>query len=254
MITLRQTSVNHIPIIEAMPKGQEDAPLPTLLFWHGWTSYKERNLHYAYFLAEKGYRIVLPEATGHGERHAELTETERRFGFWEVVLQSIHESDVIKKDWLDRHHLVQDSRIALAGTSMGAIITLGALTQYSWISAAISLMGTPYYMSFTDALLEQYKILLGELPYTDEQIDQLKQQLLGYDLSRNFDPSQSIPMFFWHGQKDDKVPFSGAQTFYEKVKYEAPEASIEFVVDEQAGHEVTRAGVGAAVGWLEKHL
>ncbi|MDI5791688.1 hypothetical protein PO124_35075 [Bacillus licheniformis] len=31
---------------------------------------------------------------------------------------------------------------------MGGIVTLGALTQYEWITTAVSLMGSPAYVEF----------------------------------------------------------------------------------------------------------
>ena len=45
-------------------------------------------------------------------------------------------------------NLIDSERIGMVGTSMGGIVTLGSLTRYKWIKAAVSLMGMPYYEKF----------------------------------------------------------------------------------------------------------
>ena len=46
------------------------------IFLHGFTSAKEHNLHYAYNLAKKGIRVLLPDAHLHGVREENLDEVE----------------------------------------------------------------------------------------------------------------------------------------------------------------------------------
>ena len=51
-------------------------------------------------------------------------------------------------EYFEKEQLIDSERIGLVGTSMGGIVTLGSLTRYSWIKAAVSLMGMPYYEKF----------------------------------------------------------------------------------------------------------
>ena len=60
--------------------------------------------------------------------------------------------------------LADQDRIGV-GTSMGGIVTLGALTQYKWIKAAVSLMGSPNYVKFAQAQIEHLKTIGCQIPF-----------------------------------------------------------------------------------------
>ena len=79
--------------------------------------------------------------------------------------------------------LADQEQIGLAGTSMGGIVTLGALTQYKWIKAAVSLMGMPAYEDYLHWQLEQLQRLRISLSFTNEQIEEQLLLLRQYDLS-----------------------------------------------------------------------
>lgn len=128
---------------------KKEKALPLVFFIHGFTSAKEHNLHFAYLLAEKGMRVILPEALYHGERNEQLTQEELAPRFWEIVTNEIKELEVLKNHF-ERENMIEKGRIGAAGTSMGGIVTLGALTQYEWITTAVSLMGSPAYVEFFD--------------------------------------------------------------------------------------------------------
>ncbi|MDE1455814.1 esterase, partial [Bacillus paralicheniformis] len=72
--------------------------------------------------------------------------------FWEIVTNEIKELEVLKNHF-EQENLIEKGRIGAAGTSMGGIVTLGALTQYEWITTAVSLMGSPAYVEFFDQQL-----------------------------------------------------------------------------------------------------
>ena len=80
-------------------------------------------------LAEKGFRVVLPDAILHGERTDGRKNEALIYQFWKIVLQTIVELEEVKNDFVSKG-LADPGRIGLVGTSMGGIITLGALTQY----------------------------------------------------------------------------------------------------------------------------
>lgn len=61
MIIVEKKIVANIPLLEVVQKELLDQAVPTVFFFHGFTSAKEHNLHYAYLMAEKNIRVVLPE-------------------------------------------------------------------------------------------------------------------------------------------------------------------------------------------------
>lgn len=247
--------MNEIPVLHLAQKDRYDAQLPLVIFEHGFTSAKENNLHYAYLLAEKGMRVVLPEAAYHGERSANLSTEQLAFRFWEIVVQSIGELDTIRQ-YLETRKFIDPSRIGLVGTSMGGIVTLGSLTQYHWVKAAVSLMGMPSYEKFALWQLETLKKKGVQLPVTQEAIDQLLLKINTYDLSKNPKALNGRPLLFWHGKQDPVVPFTYTYDFYQEIKplYKNEPGKLQFIVDEKSGHKVSREGVLKTVEWFEQHL
>ena len=255
MILVEKKSIQHIPVLHIAKQKQFSDRLPLIVFLHGFTSTKERNMHYAYLFAEKGFRVIMPEAKYHGTRSEGLTETELGFRFWEIVLTSIEELSTIKEELVEEG-LVDPKRIGVAGTSMGAITTLGALAKYDWIKAGVSLMGNPSFEQFALWQLNEMEKRKIQIGISQEEISDLLNQLKQYDLSLQPEKLNKRPLLFWHGKLDPVVPYQSAYHFYEQNRksYEGTEGMFEFITDENAGHNVSNAGVEAAANWFEKHI
>lgn len=227
-----------------------------IIFIHGFTSAKEHNLHYAYLLAEKGFRVILPESLYHGDREENgFSETDLYGHFWKIVIQTIHELKDVKEYYV-QVGLADQKRIGLAGTSMGGIVTLGALTQYSWVKAAVSLMGMPAYEKFSQWQMDLLQSQGFKLPFTEEQISEQLFVLRDYDLSLQPEKLENRPLLFWHGKKDPVVPFHLTYQFYQAIKddYLKQPDLLRFISDENADHKVSREGLKATVEWFGKYL
>lgn len=255
MVIVDNGMITNIPLLHIVKKGEHQEKLPLIIFVHGFTSAKEHNLHYAYLLANKGFRVVLPEAMYHGEREQGLTEKDLYSHFWEIVIKTIHELNTIKEYYVHQG-LADQERIGLAGTSMGGIVTLGALTKYKWVKAAVSLMGMPAYEKFSLWQLDQLQRQGFNLPFTEEQIAEQLSVLRQYDLSLQPEKLVNRPLLFWHGKKDPVVPYPLTYQFYQSLKddYDKRPENIRFITDEQADHKVSRDGLKAMVKWFEQHL
>jgi fermentation-respiration switch protein FrsA (DUF1100 family) len=255
LVVVEKDKVENIPLLHVVKENEKLEKLPLVIFIHGFKSVKERNLHYAYLLAEAGFRVVLPEVLYHGERDQGLNEKEFYIRFWEMVLNTIDEIKRLKESYLKKG-LIDPEKIGLAGTSMGGIVTLGALTQYKWVKAAVSLMGMPSYEEFSLWQLDQLKTQGLTLPFTSEQIDEQLRILREYDLSHQPEKLDNRPLLFWHGKKDPLVPYPLTHQFFEKVKvnYQEDPEKIRFITDQRAGHNVSLEGVEATVDWFINYL
>lgn len=255
MIEIQKEQINDIPLLHVVKSGNEKKMLPLIFFVHGFTSAKEHNLHFAYLLSELGFRVVLPEAMFHGERNNSKSNEEIMFHFWDIVINTIGELEVIKDDFI-RRGLAEADKIGLVGTSMGGIITLGALTQYEWIKAAVSLMGSPHYVAFARAQIEHLKKANPSLSFSEDELDEMYASLQKYDLSKQPEKLSGRPLMFWHGKKDPVVPFQPTYTFYQNIKkeYEKNPSCLKFIIDEEADHKVSREGLLETVAWFEKYL
>lgn len=252
MVVIEKETVGNIPLLHVVAEQKRNDKLPLIIFIHGFESIKERNVQYAYMLADKGYRVLLPEAIEHGERAASQVNAAN---FWKIVLTTIHELPLIKNAYAEKG-LVDENRIGVAGSSMGAIITLGAMMQYNWIHTGVSLMGTPAYMEFARYQMKMMEHQGMKLPFSEEQVEEQLAMLRLYDAAAHIDQFEARPLLFWHGAKDVMVPYKQAYAFYEQLqeRYMKENVPLSFIIDEQAGHNVPNKGVVETVNWFVNYL
>lgn len=243
-----------IPLLHITPEGSEKQKLPTVIFLHGHMSAKEHNLHYAYQLADKGIRVLLPDAHLHGEREEGQDAIQLSLRFWEIVLTSIEEIGFI-------HNMAKEKNLvegepAIGGTSMGGITTLGAMTVYPWIPAAAVMMGAANYVELASAQMSQFESRGFTLPITAEERSNMLATLAQFDGTKKLESFSGRPMFFWHGEQDTVVPFGPTYEFYKKLKstYSAADEKLQFLREKETGHAVSRPGMLAATEWFAGQL
>jgi uncharacterized protein len=251
VVLVEKILIQGIPSLHIVARENASKKLPLIIFSHGFTSAKENNLHYAYLLAENGLRVVLPEAIHHGERSTNLSKVDLSLHFWNIVIQTIDEISLVK-EYFETKGLIDIDRIGLAGTSMGAIVTLGALTRYNWVHSAVSLMGSPSYVEFAHWQLEGLKKSGYQLPLTEEEQNKLFNLLKQYDLSLQPEILGRRPLFFWHGKLDHTVPYEYSYQFFQKMRDN--HYPVEYLLDNNAGHQVTREGLLKTVDWFVTHF
>ncbi|WP_067730689.1 esterase [Oceanobacillus damuensis] len=253
MIGIYKENIESIPSLIIVHSDKKEEALPTVTYYHGFTSAKEHNLPLAYLLAEKGYRVILPDSMYHGEREPNVPALKKQISFWEIVMRNVQELQTIK-NFLDKQQLLLDNRFGVAGTSMGGITTSAALTQYPWIKTAAILMGSPKITTFAKTLVESFK-KMGDLPVTDEMIESMYKRLEKMDLSLQPEKLNDRPLLFWHGENDSVVPFDHSFTFFdETVQLYKNKEHIHFIKEPNTDHKVTRHAILETVKWFEKHL
>ncbi|MGM8212656.1 esterase [Virgibacillus sp. W0430] len=251
MVRIISEQLNNIPCLIVAKDKKVNTPLPTILYFHGYTSAKEHNLPLAYLLAEKGFRVVLPDSMHHGARNADLSTSELELAFWDIVIQNIKDIAALNEA-LNQKRLILNNRIGLAGTSMGGITASSALTKYSWIKTAVVLMGTPKITAYAEELVHDYK---DHLPISEQMLTQLYETLSDYDLSKQLPLLNNRPLLFWHGEKDDVIPFEQAHSFYmEAVNHYDDKKLIQFIGEKNRDHKVSRLAILETVKWFQAHL
>lgn len=253
MIGIYNKQIQSIPVLEVVDQVKQNETLPLFIYSHGFTSAKEQNLPIAYLMAEAGFRVVLPDSKFHGERTVEITSKEMQISFWNIVMKNVAEIEVIKNAY-ESKRLILNHRIGVAGTSMGGITTSASLTMYPWIKVAGVLMGSPKITTYAKTLVNSFR-KLGDLPITEDMIDQLYKQLEMYDLSKQMNRLNNRPLLFWHGANDAVVPFDHSYTFCDEARkyYKNPE-ELRFIQEEKSGHKVSRNAILETVKWFKKYL
>ncbi|WP_407938091.1 esterase [Oceanobacillus iheyensis] len=253
MIGIYEEQVNQIPYLHIVKSENYNIELPTIIYFHGFTSAKEQNLPIAYMLAQKGFRVLLPESLYHGERSNGLTDKQLQMSFWNIVIQNVQDLEELRSVLLENNWLLED-KLGIAGTSMGGITTSAALAKYNWVRAAAIMMGSPKITDYANALIGNFK-KYGELPISDNQLQQLLTEIEAMDLSRHVNTLDQRPVMFWHGDKDPVVPFEHSFLFYQEVKDTyLDQQNIKFIKEPGVGHKVSLNGYQEATKWFEKHL
>ena len=248
--------INHeiwegVPLLICTNTELADKPLPTITYLHGITGAKEDNLSIGYLLAERGFRVILPDAHLHGEREQAATDQLELY-FFDIIQNSVAELAIIYEK-LNQDRLIKNGSFTLAGTSMGGITTAAALTIYPWISRAGIMMGTALFHRFAESIIKQTEASGIELPFSKQELTDLLNGVKQYDLSLNLDQLQNRPLFIWHGEKDQVVPFEHATVFYDQLRQEQADAeTITFVSEKNTGHKVSRQARLALVDWITK--
>lgn len=253
MIGISKETIKNIPCLHVVDRKYASQACPAVIYYHGFTSAKEQNLPIAHMLAEKGFRVLLPEALHHGEREEGLSDKERQLAFFEIVLQNLKELPVLH-DYLKEKRFLRNDSFGVAGTSMGGITTSAALVKYPWINAAAVMMGTPKLQTYADILLQSVA-KDGNLPITNEEKDNLFETLAKVDLSQHTDALKERPLMFWHGDKDKVVPYQHSYDFYQEVKNDYKQREhIQFIGEKGREHKVSIPAMHHAAEWFKQHL
>lgn len=234
MIEIYDRVIDGIPLLEVVDSALKVEKLPTVVFYHGWTNVKENVLVHGFEIAKKECRVILPEALYHGARSdgRPLTD-ERLLDFWEIVQQSVEEYPQLM-DYYIEAGLTDPDRLGVTGLSMGGITTCALLVNYPNIKAADCLMGSPDAIGFTKEVLAEAKNRGKALPADIyAQLDALA------PLSLAEDPSKIAgrPVHFWHGTRDEMVPYQLTFDFYQEIKHQDFAQNVSFSTTDD-GHKV----------------
>ncbi len=252
---LKEELWGDIPLLHMVNEQNRDEEVPVAVFHHGFMSAKEHNLHFAVNLAKQGIRVILPDAQFHGARSENLDEIGLRLRFWDTVLNSIEELDIIRET-LKEQKLLSTAKIGVSGTSMGGIISCGALAAYDWIDAAAVMMGAPAFVERATEQIENWEKEGFEIPTPEDEKRQLFEKLAAHDITQHPSLLNKRPLHFWHGEQDPVVPFRPTWAFYESIRgdYSDVPERLSFTADPKAAHVVSRPAMLEAMGWLARHL
>ncbi len=248
-ILIEEGRFGGLPALHACPVNEADSPLPTVIVWHGFTRSKELDSNLAYMLAHAGLRVLMPEADGHGVRF-DGDVAGRPLRFWEIVRACIDEMPALRDDLL-RRRLVEGGRIAVAGLSMGAFVTLGALARHEWLCAGVSWMGSAYFLDLARTL---YPPLGRYDASTADGHESRMVRLCMYDPSTMLEKLAERPLLLWHGVRDEVVPFSESARLHADMVRCGLGDRLELVFDPSASHKLPLAGAQAGVEFLGRVL
>ncbi|MGX7418378.1 alpha/beta fold hydrolase [Carnobacterium gallinarum] len=233
-ISVRHRFIKKIPVLEVVGEELKGDVLPLIVYYHGWQSSKELVLTQARKLAQKGIRVILPDAMHHGERKTGSISMIPSITFWSSIHYNLAEFSLLVT-YFQKANLIEGNRIGVGGVSMGGITTCALLTQHPEIQAAACMMGTPAPLNYIQRVIASAKAREIDVP---KDLVQLLSWVEHYDLSAEPQKINQRPLLFWHGTEDEKIPYEDAHDFYKKVENEVYAKNIRFLTEEGEGHLV----------------
>lgn len=209
------------------------APLPAVLWFHGFGVDKETHRKELARLADAGFLAVGVDAAGHGarrlpdlaERQAAPREQALRT-MVELVARTADEVPAVIRA-LAAEGLADADRVGATGVSMGGYVVYRAAVVEPAIRAAVSILGSPAWPE-------------GDGPH--RQLDALARTAL-----------LSVT-----AQRDENVPPDAARALHRRLADVHPEARQRYVELPGAVHLMGEADWNAAmdetIGWLRVHL
>lgn len=253
MFQLNEMMIKNIPVLHVVNTAHHDQVLPTVIYYHGYNGEKESSLTLAYKIAEKGFRVILPDCLYHGSRRTEMSSTELNLAFWDVVTNTIEELSDLMEGLIEKGYSTKDS-IGIGGTSMGGIVTYGALVRYEWIKTAAVLMGTAYMTDYAKVLIEEFN-KANDRQVTKEEAVEVMEQLASFDMSLHPHTLNNRPLFIWHGEEDEVVPYKYSASFSESIEeYYKDKGKLYFSSERGRAHHISKRAMNETAIWFEKYL
>lgn len=249
MIELNTETFAGIECLHAAPAGKREQPLPTVLFYHGFTSSKEVYAYFAVALAQAGFRAILPDADQHGSRYNGDTE-HRLSHFWEILRSNIDELPQIEQA-LREQQLIAGSRLAVAGASQGGMTALGALARYPELTSGASLMGSGYFSQLGQTL---FPPLVARSPEQKAQLAARLAPLAEYEVSHQLAKIASRPLLVWHGDADEVVPVAESVRLEKDLREAGLNDNLTYLTETGIGHRITPPALTALTAFFTHHL
>lgn len=242
MIELETRTLAGQQVLHAWPKGGAEKALPTIVFYHGFTS---SNLVYSYFavaLAQGGFRVVMPNAAEHGERF-NGDGAERLQHFWQILLQNFTEFPALR-DALLASGMVSEGRLAVAGASMGGMTALGLMTHHPELKCVASLMGSGYFTELSATLF----------PPQPQQRERLMAPLAKWDVGHQLARLSDRPLLLWHGEEDDVVPAGETFRLQQALRDAGLDTHLTCLWQAGVRHRITPEALDSTVAFFRQHL
>ncbi|WP_192459128.1 esterase [Musicola keenii] len=241
--------IHGVEVLHAFPAGGKQRPLPTVFFFHGFTSSKEAYCYFPYTLARAGFRVIAPDALMHGARFDGDDANRWRY-FWDIMLHSVDELPMYvdacrERGWID------GVRIGACGASMGAMTALAAMTRYPWLRAVASFMGAGH---FTPLCRTLFPPVVATTPGAEPILAALAERVAGCDALLHLERLSDRPLLLWHGLADEVVPARESECLRQALVERGWARQLTWLTEDGIGHKITPGALQASANFFLKSL
>ena len=250
MLKIRERHIHDIPVLEVIDEKYLNEPRPLIIFYHGWQTNKELLLTQGRRLADKGFRVILPDGMHHGQRKVAEKSSVPSVTFFSTIQYNLIEFDVIIRYFKERQLILKD-RIGVGGYSMGGMTVAGLLTQHPEIKVGASIMGTPSPVEYAASIRS---VAAKRGYHVPSSLEAIHSWLPQFDLSELPEKVAGRHLLVWHGTEDEKIPYDPVEKAYQKMMAMESGKSIQFLKGENEGHLVTIDLMETIADYFEEHM
>lgn len=247
-INRENIQIGDIPAIILRPNLNQEK-LPTIVFYHGWSSRKESQVFRGSIIASLGFQVILPDAIHHGSRgEIDYLESEKTGLFWEVVLNNLNEWKKIK-EYIVENLKADPLRIGVAGHSMGGFTASGIFAENMDIKACTTLNGSFNWIKSNEIFKKRLNIKMNE------DYKEIENRISKKNPNSMIENLAQRPILILHGESDSIVSIAPQREFYEdiKEKYENAE-DIKMISYPNLDHFVTTNMLEDMCEWFSMRL
>ncbi len=240
-------NIEEIPVLRFYPSEYSEfkAPFPTVFYYHGWSSEKNKQKFIGSILADLGYQVILPDAVNHGERgsFANYNKALNKF-FLPTIMQNLKEFPLIK-DYVIKNCSAEENSLAVSGHSMGGYTTAGIFAHNPSLKTAVVFNGACDWQNAILQIEKDYDALHIDFDEPTKQADPVE----------NIEQIINRPLFLLHGIKDSLVSYKVQKQFYDKILplYD-DKSKIKLMSIERMNHYISIQMLEEAVIWFDKEL
>lgn len=238
MIELEVRNLAGGEVLHASPRHAADAPLPCVVFYHGFTSSKWVYSYFAVALAHAGFRVIMPDADSHGARY-DGDEARRLQRFWPILLDSFEAFPALREAIVGQGWLAE-GRLAVAGASMGGMAALGIAARHPEVACAASLMGSGFFTTLSQTLFPSPGFLTS--------------CLAAWDVAPHLATLANRPLMLWHGEDDDIVPAAETRRLQQALQQAGLDHNLTCRWQAGVRHRITPEALDGTVAFFNAHL
>ena len=241
--------IKDIPCILLRPV-EKNKNIPTVIFYHGWSSSKEGQRFRGFILSSLGYQVIIPDGLYHGERNIidyDSVDSLVKY-YWKTVLNNIDESEYIIDEAIDKYK-ADPKNIFVTGHSMGGFTTAGIFVKDDRVNSSVVVNGSCNWERYNQISIEKFNINIEEKS-NNEELEKVQE----LDPIHNLEKISDRPILMLHGAADTIVSIEPQRIFYSKAKsYYNDKTKIDIIEYPNLNHYMTTNMMEDMVTWFETH-
>lgn len=250
IIKVTSIKLGEIPCLYIKPY-YEDSKSSTVIYYHGWSSKKEKGLFIGEVLALHGYDVIIPDAIYHGDRNAlgKYNVDALKKYFWDVIFNTVEEYESLILKAISLFGTDKEN-VAVMGSSMGGFIASGVFAANKEIKCLVNMNGA--------CAWEKAESIFREMDREGKGAASPKQRslIVEYDPLRKKNGLYPRPILMLHGDADTSVSIDIQRYFYDEIKeiYKERPERIKLIESTNLNHYKTTGMLEETLKWFDMYL